>query len=165
MALVEKSIPFALAVTLLDNGRNETTMRYQLTSADAAEAATDAAAIMAALANVTDCTVKSYQIEHRYVNDAPTLPLSGVENQNQAIITVVLNADPTKSGTLVIPGVKPGMFVGSSGDNANIVDHTDVAIIAYVDLFTTGNEALLSDGEVGSLNFKGVRRHVKSRRG
>lgn len=166
MAIVEKPVsPWALAVTLVDNGKNETTMRFQLQSADATEAAADATAIIAAIGGVSDCAIKSYQIEHRYVENALVLPASGVEIQNQALITVVLASDPTKSGTLAIPGAKPGIFVGASGDNANIVDIADVAVIAYVDLFTATNEAFLSDGELGTLSYVGRRRHVKSRRG
>jgi hypothetical protein len=166
MAIVEKpTAPWALAVTLVDNGRNETTMRYQLQSADAAEAATDAAAVIAALNAVTDCVIKSYQIEHRYVENALVLPASGVEIQNQGIITVTLASDPTKSGTLVIPGIVPGAFVAASGDNANVIDTGDADINTYVDLFTATNEAYISDGELATLSFRGVRRHVKSRRG
>jgi len=166
MALVEKPVaPWCLAVTLVDNGRNETTMRYKMQSTDAATAATDAAAIIAALGDVTACPIKSYQIEHRYVEDALVLPASGVEIQNQAKLTVQLASDPTETGTLIIPGIVPGAFVAASGDNANVIDTGDPDINTYVDLFTATNEAYLSDGELGTLSFKGERRHVKSRRG
>lgn len=167
MALVARAHPFELLVTLVDNGANETVKSYELQAANAADAATDSAAIMAALANVTDAVIKRYTINHVFVENALVLPASGVENQNQAILTVQLASDPTKTGTLVIPAASPGDFVSASGENANVVDTGDAGINAYVDLFTTTNEAYMSDGELAdvSLAFKGVRRHVKSRYG
>lgn len=167
MALVAKTHPFQLVVTLVDNGANETTKTYEMQAADAATAATDAAAIMAALNGVTDCVIKAYSINHQFVEDALVLPASGVENQNQALLTVQLASDPTKTGTLTIPGAAPGIFVAASGENANVVDTGDAQVNAYVELFTTTNEAYMSDGELADpgLAFKGVRRHVKSRYG
>lgn len=167
MALVARAHPFELVVTLVDNGANETTKTYELQSADAAAAATDSAAIMAALNAVTQAVIKRYSINQVFIEDALVLPFSGVENQNQAVLTVVLASDPSKTGTLVIPAADPGIFVAASGENANIVDTGDAAVNAYVELFTTTNEAYMSDGELAdvSLNFRGVRRHVKSRYG
>jgi hypothetical protein len=167
MALVARTHPFELVITLVDNGGNETSKSYELQSADAAAAATDSAAIIAALNAVTEAVIKRYSINHVFVENALVLPASGVENQNQAILTVQLASDPTKTGTLVIPAADPDIFAAASGENANIVDTGDADVNTYVELFTSTNEAYMSDGELADpgLSFKGVRRHVKSRYG
>lgn len=165
MALVAKAHPFSLVVELADNSGKTTKKTYELQSTDAATAATDSAAILAALANVTDSAVKSYTIGHTFVENALVLPLSGVENENQALLTIRLASDPTKYGTHAIPGAKPAIFVAVSGAGANVVNTGSAAVNAYVELFTTTNEAYLSDGELAdvSLDFSGKRRHVASR--
>lgn len=168
MAIVEKPVaPWVLMLDLVDNGGSIHTKTYQLQSTDAATAATDAAAIMAAYANVSDLAVRGYTIGHRYIENALTFPASGIEWENQAILSVRLASDPTKYATLTIEGVKPGVFVAASGPNAEVVDTGDAATNTYVGLFTSTSEAYLSDGELAdaSLAFSGRRRHIKTRKG
>lgn len=167
MALVAKAHPYSLVVELVDNSGKPTKKTYELQSADDAAAGTDAAAIMAALVAVTDCKIKSYTIGETFVENALVLPASGVENENQAFLSIRLASDPTKYARHAIPGAKPGIFVSASGKGANVVDNGSAALNAYVGLFTTTNEAYISDGELAdsSLDFSGRRRHVASREG
>ena len=152
-------------VTLIDNGSNTTTKSFKLTSSTAADAATDIGAIVAAMVNVTDAVVVSYGATAVYVNDSVALPASGVQIEDQALITVSIVGHPTKSGTITVPAPKPGIFVATSGENANVVDLEDAAVEAYIGLFQADGEAYISDGEIADLAKKGRRVHRGSRRG
>lgn len=165
MALVEKAHPFSLIVELVDNSGKPTLKRYELQATTAADAATDAATIMTRLLTVTDLVIKSYEIGHKYVQDALVLPLSGVERENEALLNARLASDPTKYAKHSIPGAKPGIFVANSGAGANVINTGNASLNSYLSLFTTTNEAYISDGELldGSLDFSGHRRHVASR--
>lgn len=165
MALVARAHPFELMVQIADNSGKTTKKTFELQAADAAAAATDSATILAALNAVTDGVVKSYSINHVFIENALVLPASGVENENQALLSIRLASDPTKYASFAIPAAAPGDFVSASGAGANVVDTGDAGINALVALFTTGNEAYLSDGELAdsALDFSGKRRHVASR--
>lgn len=163
MALV--SAGWRLFVTLVDNGNNETTKTYDLTSADAAAAATDVATIIAALNAVTDATIRSRGAYELFVEDAFAFPGEGVQIENMALLNFTLEDHPEKTATHTIPAPNIGIFVASSGEGANTVDTGDAALITYRDLFRTGGEATISDGEVADTLVGGRRIHRKSRRG
>lgn len=165
MALVERPNPFELVIQLADNSGKTTKKTFELQADNAADAATDSATILAAFAAVTDGKVKSYSINHVYVENALVLPASGVENENQALLSIRLASDPTKYASFAIPAAKPSIFVATSGAGANVVNTGSAAVNALVALFTATNEAYLSDGELAdsSLDFSGKRRHVASR--
>ncbi len=152
-------------ITLVDNGDNTTTKSYALTSADAAAASTDIAAIATALTAVTDAVIVSYGATAVFVNDAVVLPASGVKIADQALVTVSIVDEPIKSGTFTIPAPKPGIFVATSGSNANVVDLADTAFAAYLAVFQTGGEATISDGETADIAKSGRRVNRASRRG
>lgn len=163
MAVV--STGFWLTVNLKDTGGNDTTRTYQMTAADATAAATDAAAILAALANVSDASVAGYSIGERFVEQAFTLPVAA-EIENQALITLGIFQKPNKSGSISIPAPKATIFVAPTGQGFNQPDFTDPALLAYLNLFTGSGKAKLSDGEVAVLvNAKGKRVHSRSVRG
>jgi hypothetical protein len=153
-------------VTLLDNGGNETSKTYLLQAADAAAAATAIAAIATALTAVTDATIVAYGSTERVVNDAVTYPSAGVQIENLALVDAAILDEPTKTATFTIPAPKIGIFVGSVGAPANVVDLTDTDLIAYANLFkiTTG-KAYISDGETLDFMKSGKRIHRKSRNG
>lgn len=167
MALVARTHPFELVVQIADNSGKTTKKTFEMQSADAATAATDAAAILAALNGVTAGVVKSYSINQVFIENALVLPASGVENENQALLSIRLASDPTKYATFAIPAADPAIFVAASGAGANVVDTGNAQVNALVGLFTATNEAYLSDGELAdsSLDFSGKRRHVASREG
>lgn len=163
MALVSNG--FWLSVTLRDNGGNETTRTYQLSSADAAAAGVDSAAILVALNAVTDAVIVSWMNYERFVEDAFAYPASGVEVENLALLDFEIVDHPEKSATLTIPAPAPAIFMATSGGGANIVNTANAAVIAYAGLFMTGGEALISDGEVAQGLVSGKRIHRKSSRG
>lgn len=163
MALVSNG--FWLSVTLRDNGGNETTRRYQLSSADATAAGTDSATILAALGAVTDAVIVSWFNYQMFVEDAFAYPGSGVEIENLALLAFDIVDHPEKTATLTIPAPAPAIFVATSGAGANIVNTSNAAVIAYGALFQTGGEALISDGEVAQTLVSGKRIHRKSSRG
>lgn len=167
MALV--SAGFRLTVELADNGGKPFgTRMYDLVQTDPTLVGAVATSILGKLAAVTDSEIAGYTLGERFVEDALTLPAAGVQNENQAIITMPIVGRPNKSGTVTIPAANIGVFTNTSGKGANIVDMSDVALRAYIGIFdpTVGDEAYISDGEqVVSLSGGGKRRHVKNNNG
>ncbi len=143
MALVTQG--FWGRVTVVDNGNNRTIKTYELRAVTAAAAATDMLAINAALVAVTDSVISAYSYAERFVENAFAFPASGVQNEDKASVSVIVS--DSKSANLKIPAPVPAMFTGSSGSAANIVDTSNAALITYTDLFRTGNEAYISDGD------------------
>lgn len=165
MALVAQW--YYLEVELVDSGANSTKRTYRLTSANIGAAVTDAGTIMTALAAVTDAKVKSYRIGQIFADDALSLPLPGVQIENEAMLTVGIAGHPTKSATLTIPAPKGGVFTSLQGPGSNVVATTATIVTDYVALFNSTGPATLSDGESADplYGFKGKRVHRKSIRG
>ena len=167
MALVSGG--FVGYVTVIDSGGNSSTLSYRLTAADMTAALADMSTILTALGAVTDANVKSYSVAEVFVENALTFPLAGTHVENRAVITVQIDNEPLKKGTVVIPAPDVGIFAASVGPNSNVVDINDAALISYIDIWrTTGALAKLSDGEtVQDVDgiIKGVRTHRKSSNG
>jgi len=165
MAIVSRGWKFT--VKLVDNGSNTAQRVYDLVAASAAAAATAATAIMAALNAVTDAVITGYTLGEVFQDDAdPTLPASGVQVEDQALLILGLTGYTTKTATISIPAPNPGIFVATSGPQANVVDPADAAVLTYVGLFapTTG-VATVSDGEEADGMRAGHRRHIASNSG
>lgn len=158
-------VGFRVAVTLMDNGGDKTRRTYESDAALYADAVTAAAALVAALLNMTDAVVIGYQIETVFSNDSVGFPAVGVENQNQALLVYQLDGLPLHNGTQSIPAPKSGIFVASSGPNAEVIDTADAAVVTWRQLFQTGGGFFLSDGETADILLSGHRRHVRSRNG
>lgn len=152
-------------ISLADNGGNVTTKTYELDAADAAEAATNHAAVVAALTAVTDARVIAHFWYEKSVQDTPTLPASGVQIEDQALLTFEIAGNPLKSATLTIPAPKPGIFQAVTGSGANQVDLANAAVVTFRSLFQNANECFLSDGEKAERLKSGKRIHRKSRSG
>lgn len=157
-----------LNVTLSDTGGNKSVLKYDLTAADAATAAADAATIIAALDAVTDAAISGYALGEGFEDSAAVYGLGEVENV--AMISARIDSDEVKWATLRIPAPNSGIFKAASGPDWNIVDAADVALVAYANLFATGEQCYLSDGEAldspGTAgNLVGKRIHRKSRKG
>jgi len=163
MALVSNG--WWLTVGLVDNGGNKTVRNYQLNSVTAVEAETDSASVIGALTAVTDAVVVSRSTYQRFVEDALTFPVSGVELENMALLNFNIVDHPEKAWTTTIPAPKPAIFMATSGAPANIVDVADAAVIAYAALFKTGGVALVSDGETADVLIGGRRIHRASSHG
>jgi|SRR5664279_475204 len=153
-------------VELIDNGGNVTKRRFELTAATVTAANTDmSGTIVPALVAVTDAVVKGYVVEETMVEDSLTLPASGIEIENLALLDLSVVGHPEKTATLTIPAPKPAIFVATSGDGANIVNTSNAAVAAYAALFGASGKALISDGEVSGGLTSGKRIHRKSNRG
>jgi hypothetical protein len=129
---------FELSVKMVDDYQRNMSKRFELTAADYATAQTDIATIIAALNAVTDAGVVSYILsEKTAVGDSPT---AGA-NRDEGVTLSVLLQD-TEKGSIKIPApVKTALDA-----NGNL-DITDAAWVAFVNLYGSGNEALLSDGD------------------
>lgn len=154
-----------LSVTLMDVGYQTTTKQYQLVAADATEAATAQAAVLAALAGVTDLEILSYHTYEKFAEDTVINPT--IQKENEALLTFEIDGNPTKHATHSIPGAKNSIYVAAFGPNNNVVDLADAAVIAYAALFIVGagQMAYISDGESASVITKGHRRNKFNNRG
>lgn len=144
MALV--AVGWRVIVELTDTQGDVTTRTYDLDSADAAAAATDAAAVMAALAAVTDSAISGYTVGEKFAEDALTYP-TGANNVNTMIVSAKIVGAPYKSGTITIPAPKNTIFVATSGPNNKIGNTQATPLSTYLDLFATAGPAFVSDGE------------------
>jgi hypothetical protein len=172
MALVSKGT--YLNVTLADAAGNKSTLRYALDFADLAALNTGAASIatiLAALDAVTDANVIAYNMGEDFAEDAVFYGTPGSEVENVALITArVDGSTPAKFTTLRVPAPNDGVFLGTTGENRNIVDTADAAIRTYLGLFTSTGHVTVSDGEriedpTAAGTWKGKRIHRGSRNG
>jgi hypothetical protein len=162
------SVGFLLTVRLVDQGSNKSTLRYDLTAADAATAAADAATIMAALAAVTDAEIQAYSLAEQFQDG--TVESGSGEVEAIASIVAKIDSAAVKYASVKIPAPNVGIFKAAAGDDFNNVDPADTALVTYLTVFATGNEAYLSDGEAllspGTAgNVTGKRIHRASRKG
>jgi len=163
MALVSNG--WWLQVTLVDNGGNTTTKRFELRSADAATAVVDSAAVIAALGAITNSVISAYRYGEEFLEGAFAYPAAGVENEDKASITVLLATNGAKKANIKIPAPVIGMFVAPTGPSANVVDIADAALVTYMDLFKAAAECYISDGEDLDSGVSGKRISAKSNSG
>ena len=122
--------------------------------------------LLTALNNMTDSVVANYRLSAGFVENALVLPLSGVENENRALLSGKIVGDPTDSATQTIPAATPGIFVSPSGPGANVVDTGDGAVTTWIGLFDATGPWTVSDGESGdAATVKGTRSHSKNSNG
>ncbi len=160
MAITSKG--WELSVSLADNGANISTLQYKLRSADATEAATDTAAVIAALDAITDSVISDYYTKEHFSEDAMAYPAVGVQNEDKASITCLLTTGGGKKANLKIPAPVIGIFTAASGGGANTVDMSDVDLTTYLDMFKSTGECYISDGEDLSAGISGKRISAKS---
>lgn len=154
---------FYLSVTMVDYGDNETNKRWKMTAATNANALTDAAAVMTALAAVTDAEVLSYSVEERFNEGTVVLPTVVNPVSVVASNTATVLGAGTKKVNFSIPAPQIAIFEDTTGDAADIVDTGNAAVEAYVALFQTGGKLFLSDGERIGTHLKGIRVTQKRR--
>jgi len=156
---------FELKVSVVDNGGNISTLTYEMTAADHATALTDAVLITAALAAVTNSVIAAYAIRTLFIEDSFVYPAAGTENEDKASITVLLEGLGAKKANFKIPAPVIGIFQDIVGPGANVVDTKDTDLITYSNLFESGGEATISDGEVSDQMLNGKRISAKSNYG
>lgn len=162
MAFVSQG--FVGHVTFEDNGGNKTTRTYHLRATTADDAGDAMTTIIAAAAAVSDALIIDYDFGEVFGQDSGSYPASGVQIENQALITTQL-ATFNKVATYTIPAPKPAMFVAMSGPGANEVNPTYAALVTYEGLFTAAGVATISDGEDATAIQNGKRIHRKSNKG
>lgn len=160
------SVGWELHVTLVDSGLNIANKSYELVAADATEAATSAAAILAALDAVTDAAIKGYRIAEVWAETGVFSLPGDCEIENQALLLMRLDGNPFKKATTTIPAPAIGIFNNPTGSGRNVVDTADAAVIAYRTLYQSpGNVATISDGETVDVLESGHRIHRQSNKG
>jgi len=135
------------SITLVDEFGKSVHKEYELTAADFATAETDMLVIIAALAGVSRGNPIQYSVRKAYAEiPFPGYP-EGAQRWDKARIVGQLET-AGKKATLEIPMPEEGIFVGTTGGDAEIVNLSSGLVTAYVNLFATGGEAFISDGEV-----------------
>lgn len=163
MALVDSG--YRAQFTLVDNGGKKTTKTYQLRAADMATAVTDAAAILLALNAVTNSVVSTYNIANVFKEAALSFPAEGIRNADKMSLSVELETEGGKLANLRVPAPVIGCFIDATGPGANIVNTAASIVTDYCDLFKTGAEAFISDGEDLQEVLSGVRISATINRG
>jgi len=168
MALTQQY--WKLVVQLVDTGGNTTTRDYRLTATDTAGDATavlaDVATILTALQAVTDAVIKKYDVAVVFLNDALTLPSGDINVEENAQISALIDGIPNKSAVIEIPAPKSTLFQAPTGPGHNQMQFTTSPVPAFVNLFKTGAQILVSDGEaITDQSIKGKRVHHKSTKG
>jgi len=146
---------FWLTLNMVDTQGDASTMTFELTSADFLTAVTDKDTIIAAVGNVSEAIVASYHLALIEDENAFAFP-PGCDNSAKARLSFQI-IDSVKKARRDIPSPQEDIFVAPSGPNNNVVDTTDAAIIAFAQLFQTGGEAFLSDGEISEFLLSGQR--------
>lgn len=141
---------FELDVTLggIDDSTQTRNYQFDGTVATYADAVTATTAVLAALANVSDGVVKGYTIKARSVEDAYNRPsVATAERGDAALVSGEIDGNPLKAWNFTVPYPKQGIFLAPAGKNYNVVDISDIALIAYKDLFAAAGPCTISDGE------------------
>lgn len=152
---------YFLTVTGIDRNSDDTTLTYELRSADYATALADALIIIGLLEAVSQLEVTAYSVATRYVEDAIVQPLTG-ESQIKARVGCRLS-DGQGNTTFDIPAPEETIFVSTVGKGNNIVNTENVALNNYANIFKATGKAFISDGESMDVLTEG--RKVSSRTG
>lgn len=160
---------FQVELDFRDNG-NDSAPRFMdidPSVVDYADALAAAEAAIPLWLATTDDVLAGWTLKARYLETSINLPdSSGVQNENQAFITMPILGNPKKSANLAIPAAKSALFVASEGRSANIVNSANTALLNLLALFTTPAVFTISDGEkITTTGVYGRRRHVKNGRG
>lgn len=158
---------FGCTVSFMDGGSNVTSREYMMdesvTTFD--DAAVAALAIIADIIATTDAALPTYRVFQTFNEGSLVIPASTVQIENCASLTVLLTAAGNKKANLNIPAPKIGLFVGTTGPQANIVNMGVAAVTDFLANFTVAGEFTVSDGEEIARGLNGKRVHKKSSKG
>jgi hypothetical protein len=134
--------------TMIDGTGKLTILTRELVAADADAAAVSADAHLTLLLAVTDDKCVAYNVGQDYEENAlGALPAVTVLNSVGAQISASIEDQPNKFAGLWIPGAKIGVFAGTSGRNANIVNVQATIVTNYLADFTAAGHCFISDHE------------------
>jgi hypothetical protein len=139
---------YFLNMTFADNGGNTTTRRVEIDGGLlGVELQGNVDIVVNRMVAATDARLTGFTIESTYRNDDQSLPASGVQIEDLALLTLQLDTFGKKA-TFSVPAPKPAIFVALVGEDANKVDPNDPVVQDIVDMFVAGSgQARLSDGE------------------
>lgn len=146
-----QTIGYAVKMTVRDNGKGRSTLTFNLDSTkvpDMLTARIARSAIYDALSDVTDGVISNTSLNELQFENALVLPVSNVEIENKAAISVQL-IGKTRPATMTIPAVTPSIFIGLSGASADQVNVNNASVTAYASLYhddATGY-CTISDGD------------------
>lgn len=159
---------FTFFYSLVDQGGNTSTLRFDALSPDYTQALLDVEIVRNALAALSRASIRSYGITDTFVDDAFSFPTGNVENEDKASITANI-AGLSKRANIRIPAPVDAMFTTPNGPGFNVVNGSYAPLLTFLDLFTvSGGVLTLSDGEQldDSTPYQsGKRVSVKSLRG
>ena len=177
MALVQRKV--FMNIVLADAAGNRSSMQLETQYADlnalnTAHTTNDeifgAGGIIPTLEAVTDATVVSVSFGVKYEEDTNLYGAAGSEVEALALITAQVAGNPAKKVNLRVPAPVDAIFLGTTGENRNIVDTSNTNIQAWLALFESPGKFYVSDGEniadtATPGNWKGKRIHRGSRVG
>lgn len=165
MALVSNR--FEVEVTFTESSGKSVNRTYVAASSVTTPAglATNWALALPFVQAMTDSVISQYVYKQVFVEDALVLP-ADAENNDQALFTGKIFGDPTSSAIVSVPAASIDIFVTPTGGGRDVVDMSDAAVQAFVDLFSdsgTNGDWVISDGEQWSeATVSGRRRNTKS---
>ena len=162
-------VGYELICDFADNGGKPYSRRtYPLVATDITLIPAIVTAMLVTINAATDAVIASYRLAQVFVEDALVLPASGVQNENQAIISAPIIGRPNKTGVVTIPAATIACFTNTSGKGANIVQPAAGVAQNYARMFDSahGDESYVSDREFfDSDQMAGKRRHTKNNNG
>lgn len=165
MAIVTQG--WELSISLVDNGANTTTLSWQANTAVVTDLATAQAArdaLVTDLDAISNSVIVGTRLTEVQYNDAVAYPAAGVENEDKASISYLIQ-DTNKKGNLQVPAPVIGAFVHTTGPSANIVNIAAGVVTNYCDNFRTTGGWYVSDGESLQTVLKGKRISAKNNNG
>lgn len=158
---------YELSVTLADNGANQSTLSWEANSAvvtDFTIAQTQRDNLVTDLLAISDCIFISSRLAEVQYNDSIAYPVAGVEIENKASITYLIDGTKDK-GNLKVPAPNQDIFVNPTGPSANVVDVGDPLVTNYCDNFRVTGGWFVSDGQSLITVLKGKRISAKNNNG
>jgi hypothetical protein len=143
MALVSNG--WELTLNLVDKQNDSTKKVYELQATNATEAQTAVTNVLTFFAGVSDLVVSGYILREIFVENALVLPTVG--NATDMAVVSARKTDTYRT-PVYISAPKDAIFVSATGAGNNILDDTNTALQAYLELFVAGGSCYLSDGEL-----------------
>lgn len=142
MALVNDG--WELTLNLVDKQNDSVSKVYELDAADYAGANAAIINVLTFFGGVSDLVVTGYILREVTVENALVLPAVGNASDKALVSARKTN---TKRTPIEIPAPKDAIFVSAAGAGNNILDDTNIALQAYLELFVAAGDCFLSDGE------------------
>ena len=161
------SARFEVEATFVESSGKSVTRTYRAAASvtTLTELAVNWALALPFIQAVTDSVMSQYVYKQVFLEDALVLP-ADAENNDQALFSGKIFGDPSDSGTFSVPAASVGIFVTPTGKGRDVVDMSDPAVQAFVDLFSEGGtngDWTVSDGEqLVESTISGKRRNTKS---